>query len=307
MSRSHSYIKIKELGVYYEKSESIGEKQLKDYISSIVDSVLFNNRKIIYPKELDIVIPKFNFAVEYNGNYWHCDEMERITPTYHLNKTEKCLQNNIQLLHIFEHQWNDIFKRDILKSMISGKLNNNKIIYARKCKIKIIQTNIKNEFLNNNHLQGQCQSSINLGLIKDDELVALMTFGKSRFNKNVEWELLRFCNKKYYTVIGGAGKLFKYFLKNYKGDIITYADRSYSNGNLYNILGFDHIKTNKPSYFYFKNNTLLSRYKTQKKKLSKLLNNYDENLTEYENMLNSGYHRIWNCGTFVYKFHNQFI
>jgi hypothetical protein len=119
-----------------------------------------------------------------------------------------------------------------------------------------------------------------------------MTFGKPRFNKNSEWELLRFCNKKFHTVIGGASKLFKYFIKKYKGNIVTYADRTYSNGGLYNKLGFDLIKTNSPSYFYFKNNEIISRYKSQKSKLGKLLENYNSDLTEYQNMLENGYHRV---------------
>lgn len=304
LSRSHSYKKLKELNVYYEKTISIGESEVKNYIESISENVVCNDRKIIEPKELDFYIPNNNLAIEYNGNYYHCDSHERITYKYHLDKTERCLKQNIQLLHIFEHQWNDYFKRDIWKSILSGKLGKNNVIFGRKCKIVNINNKEKNNFLNKNHLQGTCNSSIDLGLIYSNELVAVMTFGKPRFNKNSEWELLRFCNKKFHTVIGGASKLFKYFIKKYKGNIVTYADRTYSNGGLYNKLGFDLIKTNSPSYFYFKNNEIISRYKSQKSKLGKLLENYNSDLTEYQNMLENGYHRVWDCGTLVFKYKN---
>lgn len=282
------------------------ESEIYEFLSDNITSFIsLNNRSILdYNLELDFYIPNNNLAIEYNGNYYHCDSHERITYKYHLDKTERCLKQNIQLLHIFEHQWNDYFKRDIWKSILSGKLGKNNVIFGRKCKIVNINNKEKNNFLNKNHLQGTCNSSIDLGLIYSNELVAVMTFGKPRFNKNSEWELLRFCNKKFHTVIGGASKLFKYFIKKYKGNIVTYADRTYSNGGLYNKLGFDLIKTNSPSYFYFKNNEIISRYKSQKSKLGKLLENYNSDLTEYQNMLENGYHRVWDCGTLVFKYKN---
>ena len=40
-----------------------------------------------------------------------------------------------------------------------------------------------------------------------------------------------------------------------------------------------------------------------KHRLHKVLKEYDENLSEYQNMLNNGFDRIWDCGhaVFVYK------
>ena len=50
-----------------------------------------------------------------------------------------------------------------------------------------------------------------LGLIHEGELVQIMTFGKPRYNKNYQWELLRLCTNSDYNVLGGASKLFKNF------------------------------------------------------------------------------------------------
>lgn len=61
-----------------------------------------------------------------------------------------------------------------------------------------------------------------------------MTFGKSRYDKSYEYELIRFCNILYINVIGAAGKLLKFFERSYTPkSIISYADRRYSTGNLY--------------------------------------------------------------------------
>jgi hypothetical protein len=35
-----------------------------------------------------------------------------------------------------------------------------------------------------------------------------------------------------------------------------------------------------------------------------LLENYNSDLTEYQNMLENGYHRVWDCGIFVFIYKN---
>ena len=145
-----------------------------------------------------------------------------------------------------------------------------KRIYARNCIVKSIPSEIKNEFLDKNHLQGNDKSCICLGLFYDDELVSIMTFGNSRYNKNYQYEMHRFCTKIGYQIIGGASKLWSYFVKNHNPkSVITYADRRYSDGTFYSKIGFKKIGISKPNYFYFKNTiNLLSRLNFQKNKLS---------------------------------------
>jgi hypothetical protein len=127
-----------------------------------------------------------------------------------------------------------------------------------------------------------------------------MTFGKNRFKKQSnEWEMVRFCNKLNTNIIGGASRLFKYFNKNLnsnKLNIISFSDRRFFNGGLYKQLGFDFDKFTKPSYFYWKNERVYNRMSYQKHKLHKLLEIFDNNKTEYQNMLDNKFIRIWDCG-----------
>ena len=111
-----------------------------------------------------------------------------------------------------------------------------------------------------------------------------MTFCKSRFNKNYEWELSRYSSSKH--VIGGAGKLLKYFERIYKPkSLITYADRRFSQGKLYYKLGFTFDHFSSPNYFYCDQNlNILSRIHCQKHKLKDILKDFDESLSESENM-----------------------
>lgn len=101
----------------------------------------------------------------------------------------------------------------------------------------------------------------------------------------------------------GAGKLLKYFEQNYKPkSIITYADRSYSQGNMYFKLGFKFIKNNVPSYNWIKDNIILSRFQCQKSKLKEiLLEKFNEQLSETENMLLNGFSKIYDCGNIVFE------
>ena len=275
---------------------------------SVVEDALFNFipcenkikrcRKLIDHYELDIVLPDVKLAIEYNGSYWHSSN--NVDKKYHLKKTELCEEKGYQLFHIFD--FDDI---DIWKSMILNKLKLNKVIYARKCIIKEINSKIASEFLDENHIQGSVSSSIRLGLYYNDELVEVMTFGKPRFNKGYNFELLRLCTRKYYNVVGGASKLFKYFTSKYKGNIISYANRRFSQGNIYGILGFKKIGVSEPNFWYSDCSKVLTRYQCQKHRLPKLLEKFDENLSEEENMKINGYFRIYDSGNIVYEFNQS--
>ena len=128
-----------------------------------------------------------------------------------------------------------------------------------------------------------------------------MSFSKSRYNKNFEWEMIRESSKIGYLVIGGKGKLLKFFEKNFNPkSIISYSDKRFFNGNSYLKLGFELIKETEPGYFYFKGLKRENRVKFQKHKLSTILENFDSDLTEKENMLNNGWRIVYDCGQKVF-------
>lgn len=278
----------------------------EDEISKFLEELGFNvdvdykrnDRQIIKPLELDFYFKDLNFAIEFNGLYWHSTEYK--DKNYHRDKFIKCNENNINLFQIYEDDW--IYKKDIIKSMLRYKLNKiDNRIYARKCKIKEVSSKDCNKFLEENHLQGKTSSKLNYGLYYNNELVSLMTFGVSRFNHN-EYELIRFCNKLNTNVIGAASKLLNHFIKENPQikEIISYANLDYSNGNLYRQLGFEFVSITKPNYFYFNSDKRLSRYMFQKHKLKSMLEIFDEKLSESENLMVNGYNKIYNSGNYKY-------
>ena len=278
-------------------TRSIYENEICNFLSSYNIKYKCNDKVLILPKELDIIISEKRLAIEFNGNYWHSTAIHT-NKNYHLIKTEMCEEIGYKLIHIFEHEW--INKQNIIKNKLKSILGiYDEKIYARKCIIKEISIKEKNEFLNKYHIQGQDQSKIKLGLYFKDELVAVMTFGKPRFNKNYDWELIRYATSKH--VIGGAGKLLSYFRKHYPGSIITYADRRFSQGNMYQKLGFTLIDKSSPNYWWSNGINTYSRYQCMKHNLKNILKEkFDNSLSEIENMKNAGFYQIYDCGNLVY-------
>jgi hypothetical protein len=285
-------------GVKYNQMED----ELKEYVKSLDIEYDENTKKIIPPLELDIYIPSYSIAIELNGLYWHSEIYK--DNKYHLYKTNECEAKNIKLIHVFEDEW--LFKKDIVKSRIKNILGHttNKI-YARKTIIKEVSSKDSKDFLISNHIQGNVNSSIRLGLYLDDKLMSLMTFGNLRKSmgensKSGCYELFRFCNKIDTTVIGGADKLLKYFIKNYQPiKIVSYADRRWSQGDLYEKLGFKFIHNSEPSYYYIINNNREYRFKYRKDVLVK--EGYDKNKSEHQIMLDRKIYRIYDSGSKRYE------
>jgi len=284
-------------------NQSKPEKEILEFIENFGIITKSNSKKIIPPKELDIYIPDMNIAFEYNGLYWHCESRLK-DKNYHLNKVEKCEEKGIKLIQIFEDEW--LFKKDIVLSRIKhiiGK-NDSKKIYARKCNIKEISTNEKNKFLLKNHIQGIDISKIRLGAFYNEELVSVMTFSKGSISKGTKasdfiWELNRFCTDKEVIVLGAAGKLLKYFKNNFEWEkIFSYADRRWSNGDLYNKLGFRLIRKTKPNYWYLKNGKRIHRFTLRKSEQN------NEKLPESIIRKKQGYEKIWDCGSLRFELEN---
>jgi hypothetical protein len=163
--------------------------------------------------------------------------------------------------------------------------------------------------LDENHIQGKVGSSINVGLYYNNVLVSIMTFGKKRKslgNKTIindEYELIRFCNKLNTSIIGGASKLLNYFIKTYNpNEIVSYADRRWSKGDLYQKLGFKRIKNTNPNYFYIINKKRKNRFEFRKDLLIK--EGFDANKTESQIMDERGILHIYDSGSILFIFRN---
>lgn len=290
---------------YLEAYSSVGEDQLAMIFNEAGLDVIRHDRKVLLGKELDIYVPELKLALEYNGSFWHSEK--RKDKLYHQNKTLECASKGIRLIHIFDYEWNNLDKRDKIKAYLNSIINNSNtdksnILYARNLNVIDISSAQAKEFNDKHHLQGHASSKINIALVDSiGDIKSVMSFGTPRFNNNYQYELIRYCNRLDIKIVGGAEKLFKYFITRYKPEsILTYVDISKFTGNIYLRLGFNLIKPEcitSPNYVWVSNHLdkILTRYDTQKHKLiAKGLG--DANQTEDEIMNSLNYFKVYDCG-----------
>ena len=293
-------------------NESKAEMEVFEFIKSYYPEAISRNRTLISPYELDIYIPSKGVAIEYCGLYFHSEGMGK-DKNYHLNKLKRCQEQGVQLITIFEDEW--LYKRDIVTSRLKSYLNisTDRVLYARNCEIREIDTRTKDLFLEENHLQGKDGSSVKLGAFCSDELVSVMTISKPNIAKGGsfeigKYELNRFCSKINVRVAGIASKLLKHFKGNYESnEIYSYSDRRWSVGNLYEVLSFQFSHHSAPSYWYIIDTQRVHRFNFRKGVLESKLETFNPDLTEYENMANNGYRRIWDCGNTKWLYKKELI
>ena len=280
------------------KAASTGHREIHAFIKEHYDGpIITNDRSTIWPKELDIYLPQLNLAIEYNGLYWHADTGSKSMKYYHIEKTDDAALLGIQVIHIFENEWDN--RKDAVKHRILHALDKQQRIGARQTQVEKISAKEAKEFLEKYHTAGHTNASVNIGLKHDNELVAVMTFGKSRFSKKLApWEVIRCAFSK--AVVGGISKLIKAFQIEYQEDVMTYADRNWSEGKGYIAAGFEFVRNSEPGYFYFKDNgRICSRYAVQGEKIKEIVQTYLPELNEEDNMIRDGWKRVWNCGNVV--------
>jgi hypothetical protein len=266
-----------------EIQHSQGELELLDFVKTF-DEDACCDRKALKGKELDVYSKKNKIAFEFDGLYWHSEQYAGKVAA--LQKTESCNKLGIRLMHVYENEW--WHKQDIVKSMIKSSFCKDRRIFARKCEVVEVSSSEAKKFLDSNHLQGNVNSKYRIGLSFNRELVAVMTFGKPRFNNFDGMELLRFANKTGINVIGGESRLFKNAIRIWGFDkVISYCDRAKFTGNGYLKIGMKFERYTDPSYIWTNGIDILSRYSTQMK-------------DEYATMSKAGYWRVFNCGTSVF-------
>lgn len=300
------------------KLKSRPENDIKEFIATHYSgSILTNYRDLIPPLEVDIYIPEKNIGIEFDGLYWH--QERRVGKRYHYDKTKKCLEKGVRLIHIFEDEWRD--KQDIVKSKILNILgiSSQQRIFARKCECIDLSgdksyTKQIREFLDKNHIQGYCTSTYQIGLFYNDDLVAIGCFNNLRSSMNKSsnsnsHDMIRYASSIDRSVVGGCGKIIEFFRKSYDCRYLkTLADLRWCSSvtNLYTKLGFKVENRVDPRYFYVNKDERelrrIPRFTFRKERIkTRFPNIYDEALTEFQMMDKTNFFRIWDAGKITYS------
>lgn len=278
------------------------EQELNDYIESLGFDTITKSFELISPQQIDVFIPDLDTGFEYNGTVFHSALFGK-EQYYHRDKTESALSKGIKLYHVWEY-----CNEEIVKSMICGILNKNiNNLHARKLQIKQVNSKERQLFFDINHLHGDVKASFALGLYQDTELISCISFRKHKEGI----EIARFATKLYNRVRGGFSKLLKHSINYIKDNypeinkIITYCDRDWTpdyKDSVYYKNGFNFVKDSGCMLSYYKNNKVYSRETFQKHKLKELFpDNYDENKTADEILIENKIYPIYNSGNWKFE------
>ena len=262
--------------------------------------------KYIYDLQVENLLIDINPTISHNSfiSYPYrigvVDHNKPVSEDYHYKRYLNATENGYHLISVFD--WDNWDK-------VCYLINQNKeTLYARKLHIREVSTKDTSEFLNSYHIQNTCKGqTVRLGLYMDDELIELMTFGKPRYNKNYEWELLRLCTKPNYIVVGGAEKLFNCFVSSYEpNSIISYCDLSKFTGGVYKRLGFTQNNKISPSKHWSKGSEHITDNLLRQRGYDQLFNaNYGKGTSNEELMILNGWLPVYDCGQASYTWTNS--
>ena len=260
-------------------------------------------------QEIDIYLPDFKLGIEVNPTFTHsCDTVKPYgcyDRLYHQNKSLLAEKNGIGLLQVYDDDFLDTKKQDVLLRQLSAMFKPKIKIGARKCIVSDISAKECNLFLEKYHFQGgENVSKIRKGLFYDNKLIGIMSVGNSRYAK-ADYEIIRYCIRPDYIIMGGFDKLFKSIFDGLQScKIVSYMDlnKRMSCNNTYSKHGFVFDGLTPPDYIWSTpdGKDVLLRYQTTKQKLVEM--GFDEKKSEIDIMLDRGYVRVFRSGSKRYIF-----
>lgn len=290
------------------KTSSSGELEVVDYIKSIYHGkILLRSRKVIAPYEVDIYIPEFKLAIEYNGiSFHHSSKFESgfykntyKDKLYHYNKWNLAKENGVTLISIPDFYWNDLYKREIIKSKILHYLMLDSKIYARKCDIIPVENSIAKEFYSSTHIDGKgfyYKDEKSFGLFHNNEMVMCVTVGYiyDQSSKSFKSKVNRISTKLGYTVVGGLSKMLKFLSNDFQD--LKYQFTLAFGGSTFSKFNCRYVG---PRYFWVNPSTLKYHHRNEcqkhllEKKFGKPLLDKE---TETEYMHRLGYLKYYDSG-----------
>lgn len=289
---------------YHKHQEHLISKINKKFGDLLENSnIPYKFEKCISNRQFDIQLLNSNVLLEIDPSITHNSYMSvfnkdssGLDRNYHSEKSKLAKEYGFRCIHVFD--WDD-WNKVIQLIQPSEKL------FAKNLELKEVNQEECDTFEFKYHFQGSCRNQeIKLGLYKNDEFVQIMTFGKPRYNKKYQWELLRLCTNPKYHVVGGAEKLFKHFMKLHPNEsIISYCDLSKFSGEVYTRLGMKLDHVSPPAKNWSKDNRRITDNLLRQRGYDQLFKtNYGKGTSNEQLMLENGWLPVYDCGQAVFVY-----
>ncbi|MXV52872.1 hypothetical protein GS399_18010 [Pedobacter sp. HMF7647] len=228
-----------------------------DFINSVNN--FLTQTGLTFHKENPLQTPFNGFYIPAKKILINCVDLSTaaricVPASYFSDLNVQAAEYNLKIIQLWEDQWEQQQPKVI--SRLSALLGLSNRIHGRQTTIVRLAMAETATFLNENHLQGATSAYYKFGLVKENQLLAIATFGKSRtmYDGPVyyrSYELERYTSKLGSTVVGGLSKLLGHFISSYSpAHIMTYADRDWGEGDSYSKLGFANQGIIEPQPFF---------------------------------------------------------
>lgn len=282
------------------------EFEIVEYIKSLgisEDKILmsFSPEFMIGKQQLDIYIPDYKFAIEFNGSRWHSENWGKPN-SYHYDKWKMCYDAGVKLLTIWDFNWCNPIKSRIYKSKISHMLGLDTRIYARKTRLSEVEKEVAIEFVRKNHIEGfsvPYRNSKYIGLYFGDQLVMVAIYGEfyQQTSKRFDWKLQRIVSLNGFTVIGGVSKLSNY-IRNDIGDFVFQITLD-TGGTLLSSFESNSIPTLR--YWWVNSRMEVRSRNSCQTSILKSNSDFLEDDTENSYMIRNGFYKVFDCGILTLK------
>lgn len=201
--------------------------------------------------------------------------------------------NDDKAILIFEDEWRE--NQHKVKNLLINRFKSyqqQKKLRPSQCKIRTINHQDADKFLNIHHYIGACKPHVSYGVFYSDRLICVMSFKTPTRQSSHPWELVRMVSDPEFRVHGIWSKLLQQFIQEKNPDsIVSFSDNRLFPGAVYQAIGFLFDGTIVPDYYWVKNKKRFHKSGLRKSKQEKL-----SNLTETELREAQGYRKIWDLG-----------
>lgn len=196
-----------------------------------------NNRKLIFPYEIDIYNPEISIGIEFNGLYWH--RASRLGVDYHQKKSLKAEQKGIFLFHIFEHEWYKKESREKIKNLLLYFFGKSSFIYSLEGMVfSEISTEEAKKFVEDNSLfSSDFEEAV--GLLFENELICCVGFCQN--------QIKAIAYKPRTKVINGEKFLFEKIFEKVRSPLWWEVDLGKFPSSLFTSWGFEEKQTLPPN------------------------------------------------------------
>ena len=285
--------------------DSKGEHEIIDMLSHYFKDIIHQDRTILNPKELDVLVKEKNVAFEFDGLYWHSEEYK--PNDYHLMKTKMCKLKGVKLIHVFESEWKSM--RQIAESYVKravGVFDKSFDACDLRCQ-KIISEDALHFYKENDIDVHKRHLDNSYGFFDGDNLIAAYSICIN----DSKAKIVKFATRLHTDIVNIIEQMTQcIFSIEGVNEIEISVDRRWSDGSDFLNAGYRLTSVSEPDFYYVNTNDEEWVHQPSDKFRKQFVMNvlgksFDNSKSQEQNLADNGFIRIYDCGQIVLTMSKQ--